>query len=534
MSFGVLQWHGTVDALMRARWSEVARVVDLALDLEAADRPQLLDRTCSGDAALRGEVERLLAATERAANFLNQPIAADAAPLVSWVDRQECQALAPGTRFGAYEVTGVLGRGGMATVYLAEDHKHHRTVAVKVFDSEIGAAVGREWFLREIEIAAGLHHPHILPLHDSGEVDGRLYYVMPHVEGESLRAAAGPRGPAPARDALRDRPRGGRRAGLRPPAGRRASRHQAGEHPAPGRAGDRRRLRHRPRASTRAPWRPAPTETSAALGTPAYMSPEQATPATATSTAAPTSTRSAACSTRCWRARRRSPANGAGHPRSSMWRPPCLPSRRARPDLPIPLDRAVARALQKVARRSVRDGGEFVEAVDRAALRPSHQPEMAVAGRRHALGWPVRPSSSMAGIGLYPPGSGPIRAQRRTRGLTAILPFRTAGATLAWPGCARGWWISSPSSSAAKAACVPPNRPVLSAWRRLAARTAQRCRGRRRWNSRAASAAGRVIDGSVVGTPEHLTITASLLTLPAAPCTAARALRARPTVSRRS
>jgi hypothetical protein len=105
------------------------RVVDLALDLEAADRPELLERACSGDAALRGEVERLLAASERAADFLDQPVAADAAPLVSWVERQESQALVTGTRFGAYEVKGVLGRGGMATVYLAQDLRHKRHVA---------------------------------------------------------------------------------------------------------------------------------------------------------------------------------------------------------------------------------------------------------------------------------------------------------------------------------------------------------------------------------------------------------------------
>jgi eukaryotic-like serine/threonine-protein kinase len=113
---------------MLARWQDVARVADLALDLEADARPELLERVCSGDAALRGEVERLLAATERAAHFLDQPVAADAAPLVSWVERWESQVLAPGTRFSAYEVTGLLGRGGMATVYLARDHKHHRTV----------------------------------------------------------------------------------------------------------------------------------------------------------------------------------------------------------------------------------------------------------------------------------------------------------------------------------------------------------------------------------------------------------------------
>jgi eukaryotic-like serine/threonine-protein kinase len=172
---------------MRARWDDVVCVVDQALDYEPAARSRFVEQACSGDAVLRGEVERLLDAAARAGDFLDQPAAADAAPLVSWVARQESQGLAMGTRFGVYEVTGLLGRGGMATVYLAEDHKHHRTVAVKVFDAEVGAAIGREWFLREIDTAARLHHPHILPLHDSGEVDGRLYYVMPHVEGESLR-----------------------------------------------------------------------------------------------------------------------------------------------------------------------------------------------------------------------------------------------------------------------------------------------------------------------------------------------------------
>jgi serine/threonine-protein kinase len=86
-----------------------------------------------------------------------------------------------------YEVERELGAGGMATVYLAEDLKHHRTVAVKVLRPELAAALGPERFLREIEIAANLTHPHILPLYDSGEADGLLYYVMPYVEGESLR-----------------------------------------------------------------------------------------------------------------------------------------------------------------------------------------------------------------------------------------------------------------------------------------------------------------------------------------------------------
>jgi Tol biopolymer transport system component len=87
----------------------------------------------------------------------------------------------------SYRVTRELGRGAMATVYLAEDLKHRREVAVKVLLPEVASALGPDRFLREIEIAAGLSHPHILPLHDSGEVDGFLFYVMPYVEGESLR-----------------------------------------------------------------------------------------------------------------------------------------------------------------------------------------------------------------------------------------------------------------------------------------------------------------------------------------------------------
>jgi serine/threonine-protein kinase len=84
---------------------------------------------------------------------------------------------------GRYRVERELGRGGMATVYLAEDLKHRRRVAVKVLHPELASALGPERFLREIEVTAALHHPHILPLHDSGEAGGALYYVMPFVDG---------------------------------------------------------------------------------------------------------------------------------------------------------------------------------------------------------------------------------------------------------------------------------------------------------------------------------------------------------------
>ncbi len=86
-----------------------------------------------------------------------------------------------------YQIEQELGSGGMATVYLAHDVRHERKVAVKVLRPELAAALGSERFLREIKIAANLNHPLILPLLDSGEADSFLYYVMPYVEGESLR-----------------------------------------------------------------------------------------------------------------------------------------------------------------------------------------------------------------------------------------------------------------------------------------------------------------------------------------------------------
>ena len=88
---------------------------------------------------------------------------------------------------GRYRIEREIGEGGMATVYLADDLKHERKVALKVLKPELAAVVGAERFLAEIKTTANLQHPHILPLHDSGEAEGFLYYVMPYVEGDTLR-----------------------------------------------------------------------------------------------------------------------------------------------------------------------------------------------------------------------------------------------------------------------------------------------------------------------------------------------------------
>jgi WD40 repeat protein len=104
---------------------------------------------------------------------------------------------------GRYEIEREIGRGGMATVYLARDVKHDRLVAVKVLNPELGAVLGVERFLSEIRVTANLQHPHLLPLFDSGEANGLLYYVMPYVDGESLRTRLDREKQLPIDEALR-------------------------------------------------------------------------------------------------------------------------------------------------------------------------------------------------------------------------------------------------------------------------------------------------------------------------------------------
>ncbi len=114
----------------------------------------------------------------------------------------------PATRLTAaladrYRIDRELGQGGMATVYLAEDVRHRRRVAIKVLHPELSAVLGPERFLKEIELTAGLQHPHILPLFDSGAADGLLFFVMPFVEGETLRSRLSREHQLPIAEALR-------------------------------------------------------------------------------------------------------------------------------------------------------------------------------------------------------------------------------------------------------------------------------------------------------------------------------------------
>ena len=165
-----------------AEWTRLEAFLDQVVELAPAQRSVLLDQLCGGDAQLRAELSRLLEEFDRHDDLLDQPAGMRFAALLRPVAIQLPEIF--GDR---YRIGNEIGHGGMATVYLGHDLRHDRPVAVKVLRPEVAVALGTERFLAEIKTTANLQHTHILPLHDSGESEGLLFYVMPYVDGESLR-----------------------------------------------------------------------------------------------------------------------------------------------------------------------------------------------------------------------------------------------------------------------------------------------------------------------------------------------------------
>ena len=188
-------------------WRRLGPLLDTLLDTPPERRATVLSDLSGGDEARRAELERLLADCEREYSALERP-AADRFASVFGDEMPEMPELFA----ERYQVVREVGRGGMAVVYLARDLKHGRDVAVKVVRPELAAALGNSRFLREIRIAARLRHPNIVPLYDSGEHStsrdavGRaapvLYYVMPYEPGRSLRERLAEAGPLPVADVL--------------------------------------------------------------------------------------------------------------------------------------------------------------------------------------------------------------------------------------------------------------------------------------------------------------------------------------------
>src|SRR4051812_3925315 len=186
-------------AMTPERWRVIDAILRASLACDAAQRDAFVAQACGGDEEMQLEVSSLLAAHDRAGDFLDRPAAeqfgAYGAP-PSVVSRL-ATALA-----GRYQLEREIGRGGMATVHLALDLRHHRRVAIKVLREELAAAVGADRFLEEIRVTASLQHPHILPLFDSGSAEGLVWYVMPFVEGETLRSRLARERRLPVEDAL--------------------------------------------------------------------------------------------------------------------------------------------------------------------------------------------------------------------------------------------------------------------------------------------------------------------------------------------
>jgi serine/threonine protein kinase/Tol biopolymer transport system component len=194
-----------------ARWTRLRAAVEGALALPAAERDAFLDALCAGDVPLRADAGRLLDACVSAgesSTFFSEAAAEYAAPILAGVevskhDPDDTLARLREGLASTYDVEREIGAGGMATVYLARDRKHDRRVAIKVLRPELAASLGAERFLTEIRVTANLQHPNLLSLFDSGDVNGLLYYVMPFVEGESLRARLERERQLPVHDAVR-------------------------------------------------------------------------------------------------------------------------------------------------------------------------------------------------------------------------------------------------------------------------------------------------------------------------------------------
>jgi serine/threonine-protein kinase len=186
----------------REQWEATVALFEEALTRPPHERDTFLETAARHDPELRTRVAAMLLGDASPNAVL------DASPdaLASLLPAGDESELA-GYRIGSYLILQALGRGGAATVYLATDEKHHRSVALKVLHAEISSALGGDRFRREIEVVAQLQHPHIVPLHDSGDVadprDGRvrlLYYVMPLVRGETLRDRIAREGALPIAD----------------------------------------------------------------------------------------------------------------------------------------------------------------------------------------------------------------------------------------------------------------------------------------------------------------------------------------------
>ena len=166
------------------RWQQVKELFNSALEREPGHRPAFLDEACRGDEHLRGEVESLLSSHEREGNFIDSPALELAADLITGSQ----STMAAGKILGSYRILSILGRGGMGEVYLAEDTRLGRKIALKFLPSSLAADQDRlRRFEREARAASALNHPNILTIYEIGSADGRQFIATEYIDGETMR-----------------------------------------------------------------------------------------------------------------------------------------------------------------------------------------------------------------------------------------------------------------------------------------------------------------------------------------------------------
>jgi tRNA A-37 threonylcarbamoyl transferase component Bud32/tetratricopeptide (TPR) repeat protein len=409
-----------------------------------------------------------------------------------------------------YRLDGEVGQGGMATVYRCEDLKHDRTVALKVLRPEIGAMLGAERFLLEIRVTARLQHPHILPLLDSGEAAGLLYYVMPFVTGESLRVRLDRERQLPVTEAVRlaqevagalgcAHAEGVIHRDVKPEnillSGGRAILADFGIARAVSEVGTARL-----------------TETGLAIGTAAYMSPEQAAGERNLDARSDLYSLGAVL----YEMLTGEPPYTGATPQAVLAKRFSLPvpsTRVLRETVPIGLDQAVQKALAKAPADRFASAAEFSAALAQDEAGPTG--ELGPGARRVARPWTkawLIPAAGAVFLAAWLGLSRWATSPPLDAHLVAVLPFRVAAADSSLNCLHEGMVdLLGVKLSGEGGPRAIGTAAVLSAVQRVAGRlsnpvdpAAARAVGR-------LTGAGRVIDGAVIGDARHLVITASVV-----------------------
>jgi hypothetical protein len=422
---------------------------------------------------------------------------------------------------GQYELDRELGRGGMATVYLARDVKHDRLIALKVIRPELASVLGTERFQREIRVTARLQHPHILPVHDSGEAAGQLWYAMPYVEGESLRGRLRREGQLPVEDALQITRHVLAAVGY---AQERGIVHRdikpenillAREEALVADFG----IAHVFSAATTERL----TETGLAIGTAAYMSPEQA------AADRRLDGRSDIYSTACvlYEMLAGEPPYTGPTAQAIMakrFSDPIPSVRRVRPSVPEHVDRAVIRALATVAADRFATAADFARTLAASTASPSTTavspaiPARATAARPS---WRTLTATLAAMIGVVVIAIGAILVKQRAPSrpvdpdIVAVAPFRVRSADPALGYLREGMvdLLAAELTGEGGPRAADP-RSVLSGWRRASGSDGGELPQDAALKVAERLGAGQLLVGTVVGAPGRVVLNASVLTVP--------------------